>query len=138
MDIESPRYPSDCEKAPSSRRPRSRFGRRTAAVLSIIVLWGVGFLTWKIFYDTDLRNGLNALSAAYRKTRPINSRITGLPFAMAENTRGGNNAELGDASRDRAGVLLYLAEQKDPGPDSHHALGRFYLAGHEYEKAIEL
>jgi CHAT domain-containing protein/Tfp pilus assembly protein PilF len=116
---------------------------RFAATLILII--GVGFLAWRTFiYRSDLQEGLMALKTAYKLQRPVEARVSGLDYAPGP-ARGGNEIRVDAISRDRAAQFLFHAEKDEPGPESYHALGLFYLtekkfdqATEEFKKALEL
>lgn len=79
--------------------------------------------------------GLSALSLAYRDSRPTEPRISGFSYAPRLTTRG-NEQKIDYAARDRAERLLLDAANEEPGPKSHHALGKLYLAAGDADKAV--
>ncbi len=108
---------------------------RFAATLVLMV--GVGFLVWRTFiYRSDLQQGLEELKIAYRLQRPVEARVSGLDYAPGP-TRGSNEVRIDGPSRERAARFLFYAEKDDPGPESYHALGLFFLTEKELDQAIE-
>ncbi|MGZ8844355.1 MAG: tetratricopeptide repeat protein, partial [Pyrinomonadaceae bacterium] len=105
------------------------------AVAAVIVV-GVAFGIWRIyFHQSDVDNGLQALNAAYREQRPVESRISGLNYAPFPQTRGG--PERVDArARSRAEALLNNAVSESPNAVTHHAIGKVYLAKRNFDDAI--
>ncbi|HEX7773726.1 MAG TPA: tetratricopeptide repeat protein, partial [Pyrinomonadaceae bacterium] len=117
------------------RNTLRRYLLRFAATLVLIV--GVGFLVWRLFvYRSDLQQGLEALKIAYRLQRPVEARVSGLDYAPGP-TRGSNEIRVDAVSRKHAERFLFYAEKDDPGPESYHALGLFFLTEKELDPAIE-
>jgi tetratricopeptide (TPR) repeat protein len=105
-------------------------------VLAIIVV-GIAIGAWRLFFhQSDVDKGLQALNAAYRDSRPVEMRISDLPYAPYLQTRGGvaatdqNNLRL--AELDFGQALKTGASSR-----AHHGLGKVYLGRHEFDKAIE-
>src|SRR5262249_49203107 len=67
---------------------------------------------------------------------PIQGRIAGMNWPPHRATLGGGSAAADDISLDRAEALSHEAVATRGNPDSHHALGQFYLANREFDKAI--
>lgn len=111
-------------------------GWRLAA--SMLLLVGLAFGLWRVFFHrSDVERGLLALKAAHRLERPVEPRLSVLDYAPLPETRGPNEAG-GDAiARQRAERLLLDAVNDDPGPDSYHALGLFYLTEQKVDQAVE-
>ena len=79
-----------------------------------------------------------ALKEAYRDQRPVESRITEFGYAPPPPiTRGGEQEKFDYVARDRARALIQSEAAEHPGARSYHDLGRFYLAQHEFDKAID-
>jgi CHAT domain-containing protein len=124
-------------------RPRRGFLRawlwptpsfRFAATLVLMI--GVGFLVWRLFiYRSDVQQGLEALKIAYRLQRPVEARVSGFDYAPGP-TRS-NEIRVDTVSRKRAERFLFDAEKDEPGPESYHALGLFFLTDKELDQAIE-
>lgn len=106
------------------------------AVACVLVLIAAGLLTWRVFYrESDVDKGLVALHTFYRSGRPVEARISGFDYAPLYQTRGGESDSSNSAEVARAQRILLDAVHDDPNPDSHHALGQFYLAQKEFDKA---
>ncbi len=104
---------------------------------SLVLMVGVGFFVWRLFiYRSDLQQGLVALQTAYKLQRPVEARISGFDYAPGP-TRGSNEVRVDALSRERAERFLFYAEKDDPGYDSYHALGLFYLTEKKFDQAIE-
>jgi CHAT domain-containing protein/Tfp pilus assembly protein PilF len=118
-------------------RPPALIPYFTLAATAVIML-AVGLGTWRTylyFRQSQVSKGIAALAEAYREQRPLEARITGLNYAPVANTRG-EQAKADQVALDRAERILLDAVFEHPGPASHHALGRLYLAEQEFDKAI--
>ena len=95
---------------------------------------GLAFaLVWRTTHS-NLHKGLIALRAAYEKQRPVEARLT--DFAYAPQQRA--DAENVDyVQRDLASRLLLDEIGTKKTADNHHALGQYYFAAHEFEKALD-
>ena len=104
-----------------------------AAVAAVIVL-GFGLTMWRIFlYQSPIDKGRAALQAALRES-PIEGRMASFQWRPQSATLGSpSNAVVDKFSMDRA--FSYFREAD--GPDSHYALGQYYLAKGEPDSAIE-
>ncbi len=108
---------------------------KVAALAVFLIVLGVG--VWRAFiYRSQVDRGLIALNQAYRKERPLESRITGLVYAPYPETRGTNQSQVDSRARDLSGVLLLDAVSDKPSAPALHALGRFYLTQQEFDSAI--
>ena len=106
----------------------------TAAVILLAV--GVEVL-WTPSYKSDASKGRQALNQAYRAQRLIEARVTGLNYAPPPPSTRGNEPEKFDyAARDRAKSLFQGALRDHPDPQTYHEMGRFYLAGRDFDQAI--
>jgi tetratricopeptide (TPR) repeat protein len=116
------------------RRPALVPYFRLAAAAVIVV--GLGLGIWRVFfYQSEVSKGIAALAQAYREQRPLEARISGFNYAPAANTRG-EQGKTDQVALDRAERILLDAVFEHPGPASHHALGRLYLAQQQFDKAI--
>lgn len=121
---------------PRPSQPR-RFFKPMAVAASVLLLVGLAFVIWRgFFYQSEVGKGMDALNAAYRHARPVEARVSGLGYAPLLTMRGGSASQVDEQTRDLAGRLLLEAARNDPGPRTQQALGRFYLANHEYDNAI--
>ncbi|HEX2269856.1 MAG TPA: CHAT domain-containing protein [Pyrinomonadaceae bacterium] len=103
-----------------------------------IVALGVGFVMWRATYSrSDLDRGLVALNAAFRDERPVEARLSSLNYAPLPNQRSGGNTKVDYVQQDLAARLLAKAVADDPSPVSHNALGQYYLAERQFDKAID-
>jgi CHAT domain-containing protein len=107
---------------------------RAAAFAVMILVAGLG--VWRIFlYQSDVNKGLLALNSAYREQRPVEARITRLNYAPFVTTRGGEPT-VNSQERDYAQSYLRDAVRDHPGATADHAMGMYYLANREFDKAI--
>jgi CHAT domain-containing protein len=107
-----------------------------AVALAAVILLAVTAV-WRVFiYRSDVDKGLIALNNAYREQRPLESRITKLDYAPFVVTRGGEAPRVDSRERDVAERYLLDAVRDHPGGASYHALGKFYLAERNFDKAI--
>jgi CHAT domain-containing protein/tetratricopeptide (TPR) repeat protein len=117
----------------SIRRQRSQWLLLTA---SAILLFGIGFIVWRTFlYQSDVIKGTAALAEAYSNQRPLEARISGLPYAPVSRVRGDQEL-INKISLERAERILLDALFEHPNSASHYALGKFYLTQQQYDEAI--
>lgn len=103
---------------------------------SVLVLLGLSVVVWQTrFSQPNLSNGLDALQAAFREQRPIEARISGFNYAPVLEQRG-EALKVDSVRRDQAASLLFGAVSENPGTATHHALGKYYLAERQFDKAI--
>jgi CHAT domain-containing protein len=106
------------------------------AVAAVVVL-SVGLGIWRLFfYQSEVSKGTAALAYAYRDQRPLEARISGFNYARVSTTRGGDE-NVDRVALNRASGILHDAEFEHPGPASHYALGRLYLAEKKFDDAIK-
>jgi CHAT domain-containing protein len=110
---------------------------RLGAVALVVLCLGLGI--WRIFLnEPKVRSGIASLREAYRDQRPTEARITEWNYAPSPPiTRGGEPERFDYVARDRAAALIHQEVEQSPSAKSFHDLGRFYLANHEFDKAIE-
>lgn len=106
--------------------------------LILIIVGGLGFAVWRAaFHQSDVEKGLAQLELAYRGQRPIESRATAdFDYAPFTVTRGGNQVKADEKSLARAERFLLDATEDSSEAEAHHALGLFYLAQREFDKAV--
>jgi tetratricopeptide (TPR) repeat protein len=125
----------------SGGHPRARFTLppsylKVAAVLLVAV--GLGITVWWLRAgSSDVEQGMAALNEAFKSRRTIESRVTAVGYAPFIVTRGNEGASVDPLARGRAEGRLLDAAESSPGPQSHHALGRFYLLDAQFGKAVE-
>jgi tetratricopeptide (TPR) repeat protein len=105
---------------------------------SIIIVAGIGLGVYRgFFYQSEVDRGLAALQAAYPKDRPVQARLTGWGYRSFSETRGSGSVNFDRVNHDRAEAILRDEFARHPGAESNHALGVFFLANKELEKAID-
>ena len=104
--------------------------------IAATIVFALGLGIWRAFiYQSEVNRGLDALQVAFNKERPIEARLSGFKYAPASRQRGAQEM-IDYASRDRAARLLLNAAES-PSADSHHALGQYYLAERQFDRAID-
>jgi CHAT domain-containing protein len=105
------------------------------AVWAALVLAG-GVAAWQVFLYQSLADKARiALQASFRES-PIEGRIDGLNWLPHPTTLGGQSGAADEISLERAKLFSHDAVATKGNSDSHHALGQFYLAHKEWDKAI--
>lgn len=103
-----------------------------ASLLFILVLGGL----WRAFiYKSDLDKGIAALQSAFREQRPFDARISALNYAPVAQQRGQEKIDY--VQRNLAEGLLSYSVSERPSAKSHHAVGQYYLADRQFDKAID-
>ncbi|MBL8187937.1 MAG: CHAT domain-containing protein [Acidobacteria bacterium] len=95
---------------------------------------------WFFLYWLPVNKALNAMHLAWRSQRPGETRIVGFGYAQWLQTRGENDKALvvtDPQARERAGSILLSTVYEHPSVRARQALGRFYLADHKFDQAIE-
>ncbi|HKP86507.1 MAG TPA: CHAT domain-containing protein [Blastocatellia bacterium] len=135
----------ECVASPAPKVLRPARWRRAlsspylrGAVAAILIL-GIGVVAWRTFiYQSEVSKGLASLRQAYRDQRPVEARITEFDYAPPPlTTRGGERSTADRVSVNRAERILLDEVAEHPGAQPYHALGRFYLAAREFNKAID-
>jgi CHAT domain-containing protein len=108
-----------------------------SAIAAMLVL-GLGLGIWRVsLYRSLTDKGRAALQAALRES-PTEARIAGFRWSPQSVTLGAQPADATDnVSMERAFSYFRDAIDEQPGPDSHYALGQYYLAKGELNKAVE-
>jgi len=106
---------------------------------SILIIAGLAFGIWWALRggESEFDKGLAALQTAYAGQRPIEARVSALPYSTYSQTRG---TSVDDARTDnlrRAQLHLEQAVKEKPTPEAHHALGKVYLAQGKFDEAIK-
>jgi CHAT domain-containing protein len=110
---------------------RSYAGMAVAAMLLI----AVGIAAWRVFlFKSPEQETLLALNNAYTNGRLFESRISGVDYAPMAQLRGESRD---DTRLAEAELLALKQERENPGAPAFHTLGRVYLAGQKFDKAIE-
>lgn len=107
---------------------------KVAAALFIV---GLGVLNWSLFFrQTDLKKGLVALTEAYREERPIEARITGLPYAPFPGPNSSHN-QANTVKLNAVDNAFHKLAGKTPTSASLHALGKYFLTEKNFNEAIK-
>lgn len=108
---------------------------RAAFAAILLVGLAVGFW-WFTAHQSDTEKGLAQLRAAYAGKRPFRSRVTAFPEHIDFIETRGPVADAPDGrALDRAHRYLVDASMADAGANTRHALGLYYLAGRDFERA---
>ncbi|MBP6821143.1 MAG: tetratricopeptide repeat protein, partial [Acidobacteria bacterium] len=114
---------------------RSSYLKLAAAIL---IVGSAGFLVWRYALRPSQSASLVALNRAYASGRTLETRIGGLDFAPYAPTRGANDADANARIlRERAERIVLDAYAEHPTAANRHALGKYYLADKQFDKAIE-
>lgn len=121
----------------ADKSKKSWFKSYLAIAASLVLLAGGGFYIWRtLSINSDLNEGLAALQSAYRDERPLEARLAGFNYAPQANQRG-QPAKADYVKRDLAASLLLRAATEHPSAESKRALGLYYLAEHQFDKATD-
>ncbi len=109
---------------------------RFAVVL--LLFGGIGLVVWRtVFYESNADRGLTQMTAAYRGTRPLESRSSAdFGYAPFTVTRGETVSPTDSIALERAQLYLLDAARDPNDARAHHALGLFYLNKKEFDKAL--
>jgi CHAT domain-containing protein len=115
----------------------SSFYLKAAAV--IVITLGMGLGIWLLLLAPRPKEdlGLADLRAAYKSQRLIETRVTNLDYAPLFLMRGEEKPKIDETLLRRAELQLLKDINEDSNAKAHHALGLFYLAGRQFDKAIE-
>jgi CHAT domain-containing protein len=106
------------------------------AAAAVVIAVGVGLVIWVLLARrSEDESGMESLRAAYKNQRLIEARITSLDYAPLMITRGQGAPKIDEAALRRAELQLLNNVNARPGAKAHHDLGRFYLAGAQFDKA---
>lgn len=109
---------------------------KAAAIIVTTLVVGLG--TWLLIQrESGEEPGMSDLRAAYRSQRLVEPRITSLDYAPLIVTRGQENSRIDQTALRQAELQLLNNLRERPDAKARHDLGRFYLAGAEFDKAIE-
>jgi hypothetical protein len=105
---------------------------------SILIVAGLAFGIWWALKggESEFDKGMAALQGAYRNRRPIEPRISTLPYSNFPKTRGSQISDRPEDDLRRAELHLVQAVRERPTPEAHHALGKVYLAQGKSDEAI--
>jgi CHAT domain-containing protein len=123
------------EKNTFLNRSSRFFSNPAFTALAVVLICTLAFGTWYVFFrQSDLNKGLIAFQQIYGKTRPWESRVSGLEYAPLNQTRGADDTN-DRVSRAHAESLLFNAAM-EKNAAALHALGKLYLAEKNLDKAI--
>ncbi|HKX30176.1 MAG TPA: CHAT domain-containing protein [Blastocatellia bacterium] len=142
---EGSRAPS-ADKGASARWPHRwatifRPGWKIAVYATIVAAVGLGIRFWPPHGEAEVQEGLAAFAQAYRSQRPLEARISGLPYSRFDQARGNGSDPAASPivdylAHDRAARILLDAVKNRPSAVTHQALGQFYLAEKRFDVAI--
>jgi len=112
--------------------------RELQIAASILIVVGLAFGIWWALKsgESEFDKGLRALQAGYGEQRPIEARISALPYSRFSSTRGSKAANHTKEELRLAELHLAKALRDKPTPEAHHALGKVYLAQGKFDQAI--
>lgn len=114
---------------------RSGYLKLAAAILLVS---SAGFLVWRYAFRLPESASLVALNRAYAGGRTLETRIGGFDYAPYAPTRGADDADANARIlRERAERIVLDAYAEHPTAANRHALGKYYLADKQFDKAIE-
>ena len=106
-------------------------------VLTFVILIGCSAVWRLAIYQTDVERGLAELRLANRKSRTLESRLSGIDHSPWTIVRG-DKAETSTEPLNRAENILTMASTETGDPSSTAALGKVYLATGKFEQANSL
>lgn len=126
-------------------RPEWRDWKVAVYALLILGLSLGGWWFWR--GESKAEKAMIALNQAYREQRPLEARITGFSYAPFASSlqrggagKGGPEVErqkIDYVALDRAKILLFNQSDDDTAPVVLHALGKYYLAQKDFNKAVD-
>jgi len=102
---------------------------------SFLIVAGVAYAVWSLTRESEFDKGLIALNSATQERRPVQARISGLNYAPFHQSRGAEDNPQQEKLR-LAELHLKAALNDKPTAETHHALGRTYLAQGQFDEAI--
>ncbi len=121
---------------PARRAMFSNPTLRLATAIVILVCLGLG--VWRLFfYKSNVDKGLAALRKAYSGQRLLEARISEFDYAPYSATRSSGQSNVDQLSLTVAETHLSQEAFDNPDAESYYALGKFYLAGRNFDRAIE-
>lgn len=105
--------------------------------VAALLVAGLAFGIWRAaIHQSDTERGLAQLRIAYHGQRLFESRTTVFSnYAAYAETRGGRNDATDSKALDRAHRYLIDASVDPADGKAHHALGLYYLAERDFERA---
>jgi tetratricopeptide (TPR) repeat protein len=105
---------------------------------SILIIAGLAFGIWWALRggESEFDKGLAALQTAYAGQRPIEARVSALPYSTYLQIRGTGVDDQRTDNLRRAQLHLEQAVKEKPTAEAHQALGKAYLAQGKFDDAI--
>ena len=105
---------------------------------SILIIVGLSFgIWWALKGESEFDKGMAALHTAYAGNRPMQARVSALPYSSYSQTRGSSVDDQRTDNLRRAQLHLEQAVRDKSTPEAHHALGKVYLAQGRFDDAIK-
>jgi len=104
------------------------------ATAAMLVL-GLSAISWWAFFQSDLKTGINALKSAYGEQRPLEARITGLPYASFSKSTLPHSQTSVTKLKVADKAFQELMKEKQT-VSSLHGLGKYYLTQKKFDDAI--
>jgi hypothetical protein len=112
------------------------FSPMVLKVAAAVFIVGLGILNWSLFFrQTDLKKGISTMTEAYREERPIEARITGLPYAPFAGPNSSHH-QTNAVKLTAVDEAFHKLAEKSPTPASLHALGKYFLTKKKFDDAI--
>lgn len=104
---------------------------------ALIVAVGLPITAWVLIgrRPSDVDRGMLALNEAYKNERLVQSRISDVNYSQFRSTRGEPGSTINTRALNEAELRLSEAARTTGTAAAYHALGRFYLAGKDFENA---
>lgn len=136
--LKSETKPAVTTHSPLFLTPSSFIKSYTGMAVAALLLIAVGIAAWRVFlFRSPEQEILLALTNAYTNGRLFESRISGVGYAPMAQLRGDGKSNPDDTRLAEAELIALKEERENPGAPAYHALGRVYLAGQKFDKAIE-
>ncbi|HSE17834.1 MAG TPA: tetratricopeptide repeat protein [Pyrinomonadaceae bacterium] len=105
---------------------------------SILIVAGLALGIWWALKsgESEFDKGMAALQTGYSERRPIEPRISTLSYLPFPLTRGSAVNDQRQEDFRRAELHFAQAVREKPTPETHHALGKAYLAQGKFDDAI--
>jgi tetratricopeptide (TPR) repeat protein len=124
---------------PLEPRSKLRFLSPTTLKIAAMVVVAVGLSVTAWFFlrprTSDVERGMLALNQAYKNERLVESRISDVNYSQFRSRRGGQDSTIDTRALNEAQLRLLEAARTTGSAASYHALGRFYLAGKDFDNA---
>lgn len=122
--------------------PRQRLSfvqwRRWAPIAAGILTLIAGVGVWRGFFHakSEIEKGFIALNNAYPEERPVEARITGMQYKPRLDPRGAGQSRIDELNRLKAELIFTTEAMENPDTQAFHALGQYYLAEKDFDRAI--